>query len=50
MAFLKKLGVLCAGVAFLLSILIPAAASATEPVPPIYPPPPEVPPTGGTGG
>lgn len=50
MRFLKKLGVLCAGVAFMLSLLIPAAASAGEPFPPIYPPPPSTPPPGGTDG
>jgi len=43
MKSLKKLGMLCAGVAFLLSLLIPAVASATEPLPPIYPPPPYTP-------
>jgi len=49
MKLLKKLGLLCVGVAFALSVLIPAAASAGEMLPPDIPPP-STPPPGGTGG
>jgi hypothetical protein len=49
MKLLKKLGLLCVGVAFALSLLIPAAASATDPIPPGFPPP-STPPPGGTNG
>ena len=49
MKVLKKLGLLCVGVAFALSVLMPIAASAGETIPPIIPPP-STPPPGGTGG
>lgn len=49
MKLLKKLGLLCVGVAFALSVLVPATASAGETVPPIIPPP-ATPPPGGTNG
>jgi hypothetical protein len=50
MKLLKKLGLLCVGVAFALSVLIPSAVSAGETLPPDIPPPPSTPPPGGTGG
>lgn len=49
MKVLKKLGVLCVGVAFALSLLIPVAASAGEVLPPEVPPP-STPPPGGSNG
>jgi hypothetical protein len=49
MQVLKRVGLLFVGIAFLVSLLIPVAASANEPLPPIYPPPPETPPPS-TGG
>jgi hypothetical protein len=48
MKVLKKLGLLCVGVALWLSLLIPALASADVPLPPV--PPPPYPPPPGTGG
>ena len=49
MKVLKKLGMMCVGVAFALSLLIPAVASAGEAFPPEIPPP-STPPPGGSNG
>lgn len=49
MKLLKKLGLLCVGVAFALSLLIPVAASAGEILPPVVPPPSTPPPPGDSG-